>query len=116
MPRADWSSRQSLQGAVRGGGGGIRGLGGGFGTDFLRRCQRGDCDRDCFNSLRACSLSSLEILPGRLFARRGGFEVEAPRPNQPDKRRRNADIGVSRIEFSERCFWGFGAEWWPFGR
>ena len=114
MPRADCSSRQSEHGAVLGGGGGILGLGGGFGTLFLRLCQRGDCDRDCFNSLRACSESSLEILPGRLFARRGGFDVESP--NQPDKRRRNADIGVSRIEFSERCFWGFGAEWWPFGR
>ena len=116
MPRADWSSRQSEQGAVRGGGGGILGLGGGFGTDFRRRCQRGDWLSDCFNSLRACSLSSLEILPGRLFARRGGFDVEAPRPNQPDKRRRNADMGVSRMLFSLRCFWGFGAEWWPFGR
>ena len=110
MPRADCSSRQTEHGAVLGGGGGILGLGGGFGTHFLRLCQRGDCDRDCFNSLRACSESSLEILPGRLFARRGGFDVESP--NQPDKRRRNADIGVSRIEFSERCFWGFGAEWW----
>ena len=114
MPRADCNSRQSEQGAVRGGGGGMRGFGGGFGTDFRRRCQRGDWLRDCFNSERACSESSLEILPGRLFARRGGFDVESP--NQPDKRRRNADIGVSRIEFSERCFWGFGAEWWPFGR
>ena len=114
MPRADCSSRQSEQGAVLGGGGGILGLGGGFGTDFRRLCQRGDCDNDCFNSLRACSLSSLEILPGSEFARRGGFVEESP--NQPDKRRRSADIGVSRIEFSLRCFWGFGAEWWPFGR
>ena len=116
MPRADCNSRQSLQGAVRGGGGGMRGFGGGFGTLFLRRCQRGDWLSDCFSSLKACSLSSLDILPGSEFALLGGFDVEAPRPNQPDKRRRNADIGVSRIEFSERCFWGFGAEWWPFGR
>ena len=114
MPRADWSSRQSLQGAVRGGGGGILGLGGGFGTDFLRRCQRGDCDKDCLSSERACSLSSREILPGKLLARRGGFVEESP--NQPERRRRSADIGVSRIEFSERCFCGFGRGRWPFGR
>ena len=114
MPRADCNSRQSEHGAVRGGGGGILGLGGGFGTDLRRRCQRGDCDRDCFSSERACSLSSREILPGRLFARRGGFVEESP--NQPDKRRRKADIGVSRMLFSERCFWGFGTGWWPFGR
>ena len=116
MPRADCNSRQSEQGAVRGGGGGMRGFGGGFGTDFLRLCQRGDCDSDCFNSLRACSESSLEILPGRLFARRGGFDVEAPRPNQPDKRRRNADMGVSRMLFSLRCLGGAWGRPWPFGR
>ena len=92
----------------------MRGFGGGFGTDFRRRCQRGDWLSDCFSSLRACSLSSLEILPGKLLALRGGFDVE--RPNQPDKRRRSADMGVSRMEFSLRCFWGFGAGPWPFGR
>ena len=114
MPRADCSSRQSLQGAVRGGGGGILGLGGGFGTDFLRRCQRGDCDSDCFSSERACSLSSREILPGRLFALLGGFDVL--NPNQPERRLLKADMGVSLMLFSLRCLWGFGTGWWPFGR
>ena len=71
-------------------------------------------DSDCFSSERACSLSSREILPGRLFARRGGFG-EA-RPSQPERRLLKADMGVSRIEFSERCFCGFGRGWWPFGR
>ena len=94
----------------------MRGFGGGFGTLFRRRCQRGDWLRDCLSSDSACSESSLEILPGRLFARRGGFDVEAPRPNQPDKRRRNADMGVSRMLFSLRCLGGAWGRPWPFGR